>query len=35
MKDENEIELELDFILDYAGDDSGPSDANKKPRMEH
>jgi lariat debranching enzyme len=35
MKDENEIELELDFVLDYAGDDSGPSDANKKPRMEH
>jgi hypothetical protein len=33
MKDENEIEL--DFVLDYAGDDSGQSDANKKPRMEH
>jgi lariat debranching enzyme len=33
MKDGNEIEL--DFVLDYAGDDSGQSDANKKPRMEH
>jgi hypothetical protein len=32
MKDENEIEL--DFVLDYAGDDSGQSDPNKKPRMD-